>query len=488
MKIIGTGTFDANRTTMTNSLAAALLTRPEISANVVNLFESNFAAFSSFLARRGMTKKNVMPGFENEGFKVIGNRKFMWALKGYPFRKGVFVTGASGNSFDVPVGYNAAQPGINGSIVTIYLDTNYFSPNDVLEVSDRRTLIQIMDEYPIEESPNVWAYKAKLVYNVAGAFINPTLLAAGKEIGFSHTAFPELSETGYEKNTFPEWHTNYMTIQRMQYSISGSAANTVLWVEHNGQKLWFKQQELEMMKRWAYARENQLIFGRASIDANENVFLKDLKGREIIQGDGIVAQGDGSLKYQYNTLNIRVLENIMGNMQLLANSGDGIIELFCMGGQAFIHNFQRLMRDVYKYNPIPLFVSEGEVKQGVKVTFNSYEFGGVRIIVAWNPAFDAAWRPSDTDIYGTKKESNRAIFVSLGNTIGGDPGVELIALGNGSDDRRYVKKVIDGMASPSGNGRREFASNSMDGYQVQVLSETGICMKNPFGLAELYKP
>jgi len=61
MKIIGTGTYDANRTTMTNSLAAALLTRPEISTNVVNLFEDNFTAFSSYLARRGMSKKGIGP-------------------------------------------------------------------------------------------------------------------------------------------------------------------------------------------------------------------------------------------------------------------------------------------------------------------------------------------------------------------------------------------------------------------------------------------
>jgi hypothetical protein len=50
-----------------------------------------------------------------------------------------------------------------------------------------------------------------------------------------------------------------------------------------------------------------------------------------------------------------------------------------------------------------------------------------------------------------------------------------------------IRKTIDGMASPGGNSK-EFASNSMDGYQVQVLSETGICLKNPFGVAELFKP
>jgi hypothetical protein len=43
------------------------------------------------------------------------------------------------------------------------------------------------------------------------------------------------------------------------------------------------------------------------------------------------------------------------------------------------------------------------------------------------------------------------------------------------------------MSSPDGN-KRATASNSMDGYQVQILSETGISMKNPFGVAELFVP
>jgi len=482
MKIIGTGTYDANRTTMTNSLAAALLTRPEIATNVVNLFEDNFSAFSSYLSRRGMVKKGLTPNMDTSDFRVIGNRKFMWALKGYPFRKGTVIVDATDAT-----GAATTTPGINSSIFLLTLDTNFFSPNDTLELGDRRTIIQIMDEYPIEVQTGQWQYKCKLVANVQGAFCDPALVATGAEVGFSYTAFPELSETGYEKNTFPEWHTNYLTIQRMQFSISGSAQNTVLWVEHNGQKLWFKQQEMDMLRRWAYARENQLIFGRASIDSNENVYLRDLKGREIVQGDGLVAQGDASLKFQYNNLNVKTIENIMQNLQLLTNS-DGLTEVFVMGGQAFVWNFQRLMRDVFKYNPEPLFVSKSDQEKGVKVAFTSYEMAGVKLVVAWNKAMDAAWRPQQKDMYGTNLESHRGFFVSLGNTIGGDANVDLVALGNGSDDRRYVKKVIDGMASPQGTGRREFASNSVDGYQTQILSETGLCLKNPFGFAELYKP
>lgn len=480
MRILGTDTYNANVTTMTNSLAAALLTRPEISTNLVNLFEGNFSAFSSFLARRGFMKKGLSADLSTSDFKVVGNRKFMWLLKGYPFRKGTITENPTATG-------GVANLGENGTYFTLKVDADWFSPNDTLELSDRRTILQVMDELPIESGSNVWEYKVKLVHNEEGAFVPAALVAAGQEVGFSYTAFPEMSETAYEKNTFPEWHTNYMTIQRMKYSISGSANNTVLWIEHNGQRLWVAHQDVEMMQRWAYARENQLIFGRASIDANEKVHLSDMHGRKIIQGDGILAQGDASLKYQYNNLTVKTLENVMANLQLLS-TGDGTTEVFVMGGQAFVWSFQQLMRDVFKYNPVPLFT--GGKGMGVKVAFNSYEIGGVKLIIAWNKAFDAAWRPTDRDIFGVNKESYRAIFVSLGDTIGGDPNVELVTLGAGSQDRRFVKKIITGMAAPSmsGSGRMEYASNSMDGYQVHILSETGICLKNPFGVAELYRP
>jgi hypothetical protein len=82
-------------------------------------------------------------------------------------------------------------------------------------------------------------------------------------------------------------------------------------------------------------------------------------------------------------------------------------------------------------------------------------------------------------MYGVAKDSRKGIFASLGNTIGGDPMIELIALGK----RAMIKNQIDGMTSG-----KDTTSNSMDGKQVQILSETGIALRNPYGVAELYVP
>jgi hypothetical protein len=128
---------------------------------------------------------------------------------------------------------------------------------------------------------------------------------------------------------------------------------------------------------------------------------------------------------------------------------------------------------------MPLFVSEKDAKMGVRANFTSYEGPGVRIVVGWGKAFDAVWRPQQYDMYGVSKDSRKGIFCSLGNTIGGDPMIELMTLGK----RAMIKNEISGMTAG-----KEYTSNSMDGKQVQILSETGIALRNPYGVAEVYVP
>lgn len=482
MKLLGPASYNANETTTVKTLSQALLLSPEISFNIPNLFEQNGAVFSSYLARKGYVKKGLFPDFNSPNFKVIGNRKFKWALRGYPFRKGAFTRAA-----ESPAGQ--ANLGQYNSEVLIYVNTKFFSPNDVLELKDRRTHVWVLDEYPVQVGPEEFRYRIKLNTSSEADYIPANLLTVGSEIGFSHTLFPEGSETGYEKNTFHEWYANTMCIQRMSYSITGSAKASKLAVSHNGSTLYTTEQELEMLRRWAIARENQLLLGRRTMDlTTDQVMLKDLKGRDIVSGDGIINQGAESLKYQYNTLSVKALERVMQNIQLTADTSDDL-EVMVIAGQAFIWNFQKLMRDVFKYNPIPLFTEQGGTR-GVNSTFNMYMIGGVKLIVAWNPGFDSQWKPAAQDVFGSNVESHRAIFVSLGKTIGGEPNIELVSLGNGEEDRSFIKRAVSGMVGPgmSASGRVEVVSNSVDAMQCHILSETGVKVGNPYAIAELYKP
>jgi hypothetical protein len=476
MKIIGTGSYDANITTTTNSLAAAIMTRPEIAAHVSNFWQSNYTAFSSLLARKNMLKGGLEANLSEKDFKVIGNKKFQWMVEGLPFDKCV-ITKAS-----IPaVGFT--DFGTDGAAFKIYLNANYYSPNDRLGLNDGETQVQVMDIDPLQVTDDQWEYVVKLATNQAGDSIPAAseMLALNAEVGFAFTSFPEMSETGYEKNSFPEWRTEYMTIQRMQYSISGSAANTkVYWAEHNGEEVWFTRQEMKMMERWAIARENQILFGIPTINEKDEVFLKDMKGREIISGSGVVNQGEPSLRYNYNKLTIKHVENIMKNMQLLSNGG-GEIEIAVQGGQTFVWEFAEIMLERYKLAPQVLFTNDGG-DRGVNANFNVYMMGNVKLIVSHNKGLDAEWRATTKDNRGNSKRSKDAYFFAL-NTTMEKSNIELVTLGNGTGDRSFVKRIIDGMESPGED--KKYASNSVDGFQVQILSESGVKLDNEFGIGQL---
>ena len=479
MRLLGQVTHDADKTTTSNMLMRAAMVEPEImTMSVMNLFEQNYSTFGSFLGRKGLTSKGLYAGLDSKNFRVVGNRKVQWAIKGYPLRKGNIVSHNGGST-----------PGLGGAEFTIICTTDWFGENENLELVDRRTLLHVLSK--VASGSGQWSYRVKLVANSSTAFCDPTLLTAGKEIGFGHTMYPELSEDGNEKTTYPEWHTEYLGIQRMKYTISGTANAMKLWIEHNGQKMWIYEQDLEMMRRWAIAMEHKLLFGRATIDANDRVYVHDDDGRDLISGNGVLEQGDPGLRMQYNTLSIRHLENIMANLQLMSN-GDGVLEVAVCCGQQFFFEFGRLMRDVLQQNPEPLY-ERGPDGAGIKTAFSWYQFQNVRLNLMWCPAFDAVYRPIERDRYGNNLNSKRAIFVSLGNTVGNQGNVQLIALGNGNEDRTFVQRMINGMtgggAMVPGPGSDKYqiqqAASPVDGLQVHILSETGVVVKNPMSVAQL---
>lgn len=474
MRIVGNITQHAGNTASLSMLSEAMVLSPEIIYNVTNLFEDNETTFSSFLGRKGLTMGGLYTGADLGNFQVVGNRQVKWPLKGYSERKGRIVTTVAG-----------ANPGLDGVPFTLSIDSDWFQKQETIDLWDRRTFLYIIDK--AQASEGVWNYTVKLVHNEPGAFVNPRLLQAGCEVGFAYTMYPEASEDGNEKYTHAEWHTEFMTIQRMKFSITGSAAATGGHiVEHNGQRLFMDYQYKEMLKRFLRARENQLLFGKATVDQNARVYMRDLDGREIVAGNGLLHQGDPSMKFAYSNLSIKWLEKLMVNMQLLTTD-DGGTEIVLGGGIEFITQFHRLMRDVLQQGPQPLVVGSGTDK-GISTSFKFYEFNGVRLTPLWIKAFDYALRPNKTDIWGANYGSRMAFALNLGNTIGGSGSVRLMALGNDKEDRRFVEREVIGMtgggAKNSASGRI-MASSSVDAKQVHVLSESGIALMNPFHFAEI---
>ena len=279
MRILpGTPKEFANETPSTLHMGKFLISNPEILPHVTTLFEQDDTAFTSLLARRNMIAGKIGLGDPSTArYKIVGNRKVVWNVKGYPERK-VRIIGLGGVGFKCDA--YPTQPGKYQTVIDVYADSNWISPREVVELADNQTQIYNYDsKVPEEVEAGVWLYRFKVVTNDPTEYVDMNLLAIGMEMSVLHTAYEEASETAYEKYTFDEKAYAHMTIQRLKWSITGSAdeykANPV-WIEHNKQKLWATHAQVEMLRRAARYRERQILFGKSTVTADDKIILRTL--------------------------------------------------------------------------------------------------------------------------------------------------------------------------------------------------------------------
>lgn len=476
MRIIpGTPKEFANETPTTHHLGKFLVSNPEVLPHVTTLFESDTTAFSSLLARRNMLNTKIGVDPSTSRYRVVGNRKVTWKVKGYPERK-VRIIGLGGVGFKCDA--YPTQPGKYQTVIEVYADSNWISPREIVELADNQTQVYNFDsKVPEEVEAGVWLYRFKVVTNDPTEFVNPTLLGIGMEMSVLHTAYEEASETAYEKYTFDESAYAHMTIQRLKWSITGSAdeykANAV-WMEHNGAKVWATNAQIEMLKRASLYRERQILFGKSTVTADDKIILKTVEGFEVMNGDGLLNQGDGAWRQPYNELTIKTLENILENIQLYGGQWGMEVAIAC--GRQFYSKFSNLMRSVAGIDPK---VVEGTgSKKGIDLDYEYFKFGGVKLIPTMIPWMDSPMRASLIGIDGTRNNSHNAIFLAMGEIESGNPTIELLQLGK----RGWLEGEVNGI-----NKGGDMA-NSVDARHHHVLWETGVALKDINGMAELYRP
>ena len=473
--LTGTPSEFANETPTTLHMSKFLASVPEMLPQVTTLFDRNISAFSSLLARRNMfSGKLADPLNPKSGrYKIVGNRKVMWKIQGYPERKATIVGEATCTAS--PDAFGKFQ-----SWIEIPLNINWFSPRDVVELADNRTQLFVADSMlPQEVEAGKFIYRMKVNTNDPKAFVQAGLLREGMEISILHNQFEEMSTTGYEKYTFNnEMAYTHMTIQRLKWSISGSADEykpSARWIEHNGYKMWVDQADLELMQRAALYRERQMLTGHSTVGADDKVLVKTSEGFDVMAGDGILNQGDGAWRLPYNVLSRRVIESIMENMSIYSSGWGQEIAVIC--GRQWYNNFAALMKNEAGIDPKTVVV-DGNTGKGINLDYNSYTFGGVTIIPTVVPWFDSPYRATTYGSDGVRNSSHNAIFVSMGNVTMDQPAIELLALGK----RTWIEGEINGI-----NKGGDMA-NSIDARQKHAIWETGVAMLDINGIAELFNP
>ena len=293
-----------------------------------------------------------------------------------------------------------------------------------------------------------------------------------------YNAFEEMSETAYEKYTFNRKAGTNMTIQRMKWSISGTAdqiAANKTWIEHKGVKLFTEHQDIEMLKRYAMSIENSLLWGKSTVNEKNEIVLKDLEQKPIMIGDGLLNQGDGAFRFPYNgRVTNPFINNILKNVKLSANN-EGHIEVAALCGLRAFTQIQTLLQP-YLTNGTAV---EGEgSSKGINTTIRYAEFNGVRIIPIWYKPFDAPGRPRQAG-KADHADTDRMVFINLG-WDNGLPNIELVALGK----RGFLSGTVTGINDGDGGE----ISNSVDGKHKHILSEIGIVNFEPHGIMEAFVP
>lgn len=452
----------SNESISSRNLLDAAVVNADILPTVFELWSGDETPFTSLLNIKGLKTKDLFDGMSSKAYRVVKSNHVQYAIKSSDLRKVRFVSNTSNVTF-LSDAY-ATEPGKNQTSFYIWLDSNWAGPKEVLELNDNDTQLYIVDDALPVEILGAWRYEVKVVSTVKSTYVDTDLLVEGSEAGVVQTMYEhDFSETGVEKYTFDAWGHSYMTLQRLKYSYSGTAAamkEDKMWTIHNKQVTWLSHAQNEMMKRAAMYHEYASIWGKGTVSTDGTVLMHDKKNREIMAGQGLIHQREGAYEYPYNLFTIKFIESLLDDADMRAGA-DGLTEIAFLGGSKAINGFSTCLRDAGFVTQNNNVVGDGGSK-GVNNDYSFYEMGGVRLIPKRYRWMDSEARPSKWLSDGTKKGSWDGIFVPLGLTAGGDRGVELVQL-------RPPKT-----GSVAGIDKGGDMATSVDGTHKHILFQTGI--------------
>ena len=440
-----------------NSLVTNLLKYPEISKALIRQFPQYSLTY--FLEGTGRFAKE----------ELIGDNAFKWSILGRLNRPST-CTGTQTGS------------GASHATFTVEFVENYFNPNDVVRFKDGTQAIVIGE--PVA-SAGGYTFTMKLQTNDAAATLATSNTAVGETANTVGSVFEEGSEKGYENHVFPDWYVNYLTTSRKSKSITGSALTDVTWIENNGQRLWYFTDQNLVMEEYLYQLELSRWYGRSTMDANGVSLVSDANGKALIAGDGVLAQIDSANTDTYTgSLTEDIIVDFIANLSL--NSGKKNNQWMVFTGTAGKVAFHRAMRDlVFQGNSLIYDMDSGRNLE-LGVNYTTYNALGHKITLVHNPLFDDPNLHTDIDaVSGYPKESFRMVFMDMGVT-NGVSNVEVKVKGAGGVDRGMIVKYIPGMVNPF-DQKSMVSSNSKDGFTCEILSESGLIVRNPLSCGQLRK-
>jgi len=450
-------------------LMDAGMNNPDFLPTIMRLYRDS-SPLNYILDLKGMKTKGLHFGTNGGGFNTVGSNHVKYRMAETEARIEHIRANSAGVTFEDEL-LNNTNPGQYQSIVNIFTDTNWGGFQEIIELSDNRTQLYIIDD-PEEVEDGVWKTRVKLWGKVHDAYIDPILLVDGAEFQVVTNAHEQdFSERGVEKYQFKSWGDAWLTLQRFKYSWSGTAAAILKgqkkvagrFVVNNGEVAFLTKAEDDMMRRAAQQLNYQYIFGKSTVTTEGKVIVKNLKGREIMAGDGIFYSNGGPVDIPYNGWSREFLEWFMTEIdQYILPDQDSKYEVVLMMAPRAYTSFQALMRNLG--TTVDSNIVGSGADKGFIDTYSFYELGGIRLIAFKEPSMTL--RPGIKLSDGSYHNDMDVIVLPLGLTSDGKNGVQLIQL----------RPMKEGVVAGIDEGGK--IASSVDGSSKHVLFQNGIINQN----------
>tara|TARA_R110001632_G_scaffold53256_2_gene131393 strand:- start:982 stop:2352 length:1371 start_codon:yes stop_codon:yes gene_type:complete len=448
------GTYGKD-TVQSNALVTNLLKYPEIATTLIR----QYPQYSLNYFVDGTSR------FAKE--EVIGDNSFKWAVLGRTNRPSTLTGVSTGN-------------GVANGTFTFETEENFLNPNDIVRFQDGTSAI-LIGEPTISGAG--YTFSAKLQTNDATKTIAAANFIAGKTVNAAGSAFTEGSERGYENSVYPDWYINYTKISRKAKSITGSALTDITWIENNGERLWFFTEQKIMEEDFLYEREVSDWYSQSTMDVNGVAKVFDSNGKPIVSGDGILKQIDSANVDTYS--GVLTEERITDFLaQLSLNTGEMNSHWIVYTGTAGKVAFHKAMKDLVYPSGNLVYDAKVGAETEIGVNFTTYNALGSRLTLAHCPIFDDPNLHTDIDpASGYLKESFRMVFLNFGQTDGVS-NIERKVKGAGGINRSMIIKYMPGMVDPF-NQSQMMAVSSRDSFSMEILSESGMVVRNPLSCGQL---
>lgn len=462
------------------------IAEPDFVPTMMSLFPDE-APFISILDIKGFKTKGINYATnwltDNGRYRTVTSNHVQYKIANSDARKEHFRSNASGVTFEDFA--NPTKPGLNTQPFYIYVDSNYVGGKDVFLLGDGRTQLWCDNERGGESaSGGVFRYKVKIKGNNKDEYVDPLIMSDGYECQLVQTAHEQdFSAFGNERYNFGAYGEAYLSLQRLKYSWSGTAAAMIKnkkvdgrWVEYGGGKgnaTFLTYAHEEMLRFAARFADFQLLEGKCTVSVDtKKVVLTDENNKEILAGAGAMYSGDGPIEYpQSNGWTEKWINTFMTDISqyiTMDETGERSAAVI-LPNRSYV-DFNLCMKDMGLTQNMNI-IGEGSEKI-MNNTYKGYNLAGMTLYVVESKHMSQ--RPGLPLNDGTKTSDYMGYVLPLGNTGGGSPGAQLIQL------RPMVEGTVAGL-DQGGN-----ISSSVDGSSVHILWQNGVIYENQPIL--IYKP